>query len=258
MGENAHTHRSRQSTTHARPGPGAAPPIRKRLVLASGSPRRRELLAALVPSADQVVPGDSETPPRRGESPEEFVTRLSLAKANAVAQHASEAIVIGADTAVVIDNQVLGKPTGPEDAAGMLRRLRGRTHRVVTGVTVLDGGDGHTACKSTEVRMRSYSDKEIAAYVASGEPFDKAGGYAVQDESFRPAESVNGCYLSVVGLPLCEVVTLLAEIGAPTEITPGWRPPAECQDCPLRSPVETDQPGSHRGRELEAGGGYRP
>lgn len=228
------------------PGPGAAraSPAGRRLVLASRSPRRRELMAALRPSADQIAPERPEPPRRSGESPEGFVTRLSLAKASEVSERAGDAVVIGADTAVVLGGDVLGKPAGPEDATAMLRRLRAKSHRVVTGLTVLDSASGvsRMAYRTTDVHMRPYVDEEIAAYVASGEPLDKAGGYAVQDAAFRPAESVDGCYLNVVGLPLCEVLRLLDETGVATEMTPGWRPPADCDDCPLSAPAEVGAP----------------
>ena len=218
-------------------GPEAAPAAAagRRLVLASASPRRRELMGALRAAFEAVPPNGAETPPRSGEAPENFVMRLSLSKARAVSRRVGDAIVVGADTAVVVDGVVLGKPVDPEDAVAMLARLRGRTHRVVTGVTVFDGAsaDSRTICKSTDVLMRQYSDEEISAYVASGDPLDKAGGYAVQDVAFRPADSMDGCYLNVVGLPLCETVTLLAEIGADIDLKSGWWPPAECADCPL-------------------------
>ncbi len=205
------------------------------LVLASASPRRRGLIDALCAPVELVAPEDEEAPRRNGETPEEFVLRLARSKATEVSGRVGDAVIIGADTAVVVDGVVLGKPGSPEEATSMLRRLRGRTHRVVTGVSMLDGasGDEFAASKSTDVLMRRYSDEDIAAYVASSGPFDKAGGYAVQDPVFSPAASVEGCYLNVVGLPLCEVVALLTYIGAENELEAGWNPPAECTDCEL-------------------------
>ena len=211
-----------------------------RLVLASTSPRRRELVRGLARAVEAVAPGGEETAPRSGEAPERYVTRLALAKARGVALQGGNAIVIGADTAVVLAGEVLGKPSDAREATAMLQRLRGRTHRVVTGVAAVHTGTGRdrTSATSSEVRMRPYSDGEVAAYVASGDPLDKAGGYAVQDTSFRPAEAVVGCYLNVVGLPLCEVTAALEELGGPTQLRAGWAPPEECDDCALRPSEE--------------------
>jgi MAF protein len=206
------------------------------LVLASASPRRRGLMAAFRTPARVIAPEAEEEPRRDAETPEEFVVRLSASKAREVSLRVGDALVVGADTGVIVDNDVMGKPRDREDAAAMLYRLRGRTHRVVTGVTLVDGvsGRARSAYRATEVLMRRYADDEISAYIDSGSPFDKAGGYAVQDPVFAPAETVNGCYLNVVGLPLCDVVTLLARMGADAELDPGWTPPPDCVECPLR------------------------
>ena len=208
----------------------------KRLVLASASPRRREIIAAIDTAVDLVAPRGDEPGCLEGESPEDMVGRLSLLKAQQVAGATAPAVVIGADTTVVLGNEAMGKPRSDEEATRMLTSLRGRSHRVVTGVTVIDTENHrqHTLTRSTEVRMRAYSDAEVAAYVASGEPLDKAGGYAVQDQVFSPAEWVLGCYLNVVGLPLCEVVTLLTQLGVEMPLREGWRPPDRCDDCALR------------------------
>ena len=208
---------------------------RKRLVLASGSPRRRELVKALDQPMEVLAPSNHEAARRSGEPPEDYVLRLALAKAREVAKQTSDSVVLGADTAVVLDGEVRGKPANSPEATQMLRRLRGRTHRVVTGVVALDGDSGRrvASTRGTDVTMRRYSDGEVAAYVASGAPLDKAGAYAIQDSSFQPAESVEGCYLNVVGLPLCEVVTLLAQLGQSATLRPGWKPPVDCRDCPL-------------------------
>lgn len=210
-------------------------PRRKRLVLASGSPRRRALMAAFKPPVDRIAPAGEEGPQRHGETPEDFVQRLSLAKAQEVAERAAGSVVLGADTAVVFDGQVIGKPSGGPDATAILARLRGRTHRVVTGVTALDTESGHFHSSATcsDVAMRCYSDAEVDDYVRSGEPFDKAGAYAVQDPRFHPARNVTGCYLNVVGLPVCAVAMLLSRMGVEERIWPDWQPPSECTDCPL-------------------------
>ena len=212
----------------------------KTLVLASASRRRRELAAAFATPVELMAPSSEETERFTGEHPEEYVRRLSQVKAQEVAQQASESVVLGADTAVVLDDKILGKPKSVEEATRMLTQLRGRTHQVVTGVTVLDARSGiwRSSAKSTDVVMRHYGEAEIADYVASGEPFDKAGGYAIQDTSFRPAESIDGCYLNVVGLPMCEVVKLLVELGADIPLRPEWQPPSQCPQCPLQREEE--------------------
>ena len=192
-------------------------------------------MAAFRAPARAIAPAGEEEPRRDSETPEEFVVRLSAAKAREVSRQVGGALVIGADTGVVVDGVVMGKPRDREEAAAMLYRLRSRAHHVVTGVTVVDGASGRarSTCRATEVIMRRYADDEISAYIDSGRPFDKAGGYAVQDPVFAPAESVDGCYLNVVGLPLCDTVTLLASMGADAELDPAWRPPADCVECPL-------------------------
>ncbi len=221
--------------THATP---------RRLVLASSSPRRRQIVKGLAEPVALAAPDVDERRARRGESAEELVSSLSLEKARRGADGASTAVVVGADTVVAVDGAVMGKPGGPREAMEMLRRLRGRTHRVVTGVAAFDGASGRWAAsvKTSEVTMRPYSDTEIAAYVATGEPMDKAGAYAVQDGLFRPAASVDGCYLNVVGLPLCEVVTLLEHLGASGRLRAGWVAPAECAGCALVGRAEVASP----------------
>jgi len=199
-------------------------------------------MKALVIHVDAVDTNSFEGLPRAGESPSEFVTRLSQVKAGAAVAGTDKAIVIGADTVVVLDGEILGKPSTEGEAVSMLQRLRNRTHTVYTGVTALDGQSyrSTSACKSTEVEMRAYSDEEVEAYVATGEPMDKAGAYAVQDASFRPAHRVNGCYLNVVGLPLCEVVGLLETLGADVKVRGDWTVPEQCDDCPLRERQEAE------------------
>ena len=178
-------------------------------------------------------PAGNESPRRRDEPPTEYARRLSRDKAREVARKSVDGVVVAADTIVVIDDDVLGKPVDASEARDMLRRLRGHTHQVTTGVTTIDAGSGETltSSKTSEVVMRGYSDAEIDAYVASGEPFDKAGAYAVQDEAFHPAEGVDGCYVNVVGLPVCEVVTLLGRLEVESAFAPGWEPPGDCPDC---------------------------
>ena len=206
-----------------------------RVVLASGSPRRQEIMEALALTLEQVTPEGEEGPPHDDETPHQFTLRLSLEKARRVVGQAGQVVVLGADTVVVLDGKVLGKPASNAEAARMLQMLRGRVHTVVTGVTALDGRSGRwlSATKSTDVKMRRYSDDELMSYVASGDPLDKAGGYAVQHEGFHPAEDIQGCYLNVVGLPLCEVVDLLDGLAVQARLRPDWQIPERCGPCPL-------------------------
>jgi MAF protein len=204
--------------------------IRPALVLASASPRRRELLLTLgldfesaASSADEVI--DLSDPPAT------VAKRLALAKAQAVAVSHSDKAVIGADTIVVLDDMILGKPRDEAEAADMLRRLRGRWHEVITAVAVISGGHSIVEHVSTKVKMRAYTDDEIAAYVASGDPMDKAGAYAVQHPVFAPVESIDGCYLNVVGLPLCLLARMLRDAGVAIRPRPEWLLPQKCQEC---------------------------
>ena len=206
------------------------------LILASGSPRRREIIRALDMPVELLRPDGDEDSPRRGEEPEEYVLRLSLDKARQTSNQSENTVVIGADTAVVLNDEILGKPVDDAEATAMLQRLRGVGHTVLTGVTVFDSRTGQwtSSVKGTDVLMRHYSDMEIAAYVKTGGPLDKAGGYAIQDEGFRPTSSIQGCYLNVVGFPLCEVVRLLDELCVHATLKPDWQTPEQCQDCALR------------------------
>lgn len=184
------------------------------LILASGSPRRREFMQALgIPFTIQVADVDERD--GDGELPADLVSRLSVEKALAVAREQHGRAVVGADTIVTLDGHLLGKPVSPEDAVRMLRRLRDQPHQVYSGITVCgpDGDRPRTAVVRSTVWMRSYSDAEIDAYVASGDPMDKAGAYAIQNAAFRPVSRLQGCYASVMGLPVRALVDLLAEIG---------------------------------------------
>ncbi len=186
-----------------------------RLVLASGSPRRREIMESAGLEFEVVLSDVMEGPPEAGESADRYATRMAGCKASAVSARLEGGIVLGADTVVVREGAILGKPASAHEAREMLVSLRGRDHGVTTGIAVVDSETGRveTAAVTSTVRMRRYGDDEIAAYVASGEPFDKAGGYAVQDPDFRPAEGVDGCYLNVVGLPMCTTGDLLGRVG---------------------------------------------
>jgi len=202
------------------------------LVLASASPRRRQLLALLgLPFV--VQPADVEEANRAGESPAEMALRLSQLKARAVSGHAPSGLIVAADTLVYLDGRVLSKPADPGEAAEMLRRLRGRSHRVFSGVTLIaaQSGQERTKLAETTVWMRTYSDEEIAAYVASGDPLDKAGAYAIQHRELSPVARVVGCYANVMGLPLCHLYCMWLEIGC----APAESPVAACDRFNQRS-----------------------
>ncbi len=206
------------------------------IVLASESQRRREIIGALDSAVEFVSPGIYERPPYPGEDAEEYVRELSEEKALAVESNGhSETLVIGADTSVVLGEEILGKPIDEAEARAMLMALRGRSHRVVTGVTVVRKSFLASSVTSGDVAMRGYSDDEMEAYIESGEPFDKAGGYAIQDERFAPVSTFSGCYLNIVGFPLCEVVRLMTKVRFDAKLKPEWRAPERCpSDCPAR------------------------
>lgn len=191
----------------------------KTLILGSSSPRRRELMAyAGLPFT--VARPDIDETPLPGEAPAAYVARLSREKAVAAPLNGADtagALILTADTTVALEEQIIGKPADPAEAVAMLRQIRGKTHHVHTGVTLRDTATGSliTSVTTTQVVMRDYSDAEIAAYVASGEPFDKAGAYAVQDTNFRPVGRLEGCTTNVMGLPLCAVCTMLRAAGLP-------------------------------------------
>ncbi len=197
------------------------------MILASSSPRRRYLLSLL--GVDfQVLTSDIDENVGPGDTPEEYVLRLAQEKARFVSsQIRAGQVVIAADTAVVDGNKILGKPVNREDALAMLRSLRARRHHVFTGLAVHDPLDEKVVMDLcvTEVKMRSYSDTEMEAYVTSGDPMDKAGGYAIQNPGFNPVEKVTGCYSNVVGLPLCHLSDMLQqmEVDIPLPVTHGCR-----------------------------------
>ncbi len=160
--------------------------------------------------------------------PEPAVSALNVAAAKARSRiPEKDEVSLAADTLVVSDGEVLGKPADANAARGMLTRLRGRPHHVLTGVVARIVDLQWAAVVDTRVVMRPYADKEIEAYIARGEPFDKAGGYAVQDDVFRPVEHLEGCYLNVVGLPVCAVAAGLTALGVETELAG----PPPCRYC---------------------------
>jgi len=186
-----------------------------KLVLASSSPRRAEVLAEAGFTFDAVAANVDESR-QPSEEAEAYVRRLAEAKAQAVAGGvAPPAIVIAADTVVVLDGEVLGKPASGEDAARILRGLSGRTHQVLTGLAVLriPEGAARVELETTQVSFAPLTETEIEAYVASGEPLDKAGAYAIQGRGGRFVARVEGCYFNVVGLPLARLYRILGEMG---------------------------------------------
>lgn len=194
------------------------------LILASASPRRQELLRnAGIQFAVQAA--DIDETPLANESPQNCAERLARDKALAIFQNRPQDYVLGADTIVVVDDKILGKPRDAADAAGMLQLLSGRTHKVVTGVCLVapsirscesnpDGREARTASEITLVTMCKISDEEIRDYVETGEPMDKAGAYAIQGIASRWINRIEGDYSNVVGLPVARVYGMLREQGA--------------------------------------------
>jgi septum formation protein len=182
------------------------------LILASGSPRRQALLASLGVEFT-VDTADVDETPAPGEAPDALVCRLCRAKARAVVERRPGATVLAADTVVALQGALLGKPAGAEEARAMLRALRGRTHQVYTAVCVAADGAERTRLSVSHVTLRAYDEEELAAYVASGDPLDKAGAYAIQHALFAPVARWDGCYPSIMGLPLVLTAALLAESG---------------------------------------------
>lgn len=189
-------------------GNAAAP----RVILASQSPRRRELLD-LVGIRHEVRPADVDETPLPGEQPVPHAQRLARAKAATLAGGNPDAVVIAADTIVVIDDEILGKPTDQAAARRMLRQLSGREHMVFTAVAVAHGHRTVSSVEQVAVAFRELDDAEIAAYVATGEPMDKAGSYGIQGFGATIVRRVEGDYFAVMGLPLVRLVTLLRELG---------------------------------------------
>lgn len=207
----------------------------RRLILASASPRRRELLAALgVPFEALALDADESVAP--GAAPAEAVLEIARRKLAAARNVGlADACLLVADTDVVLDGRVLGKPADAAAARSMLRALRGRGHEVLTAVGCQSEGACETAVVASLVHMREYTDEEIAASIAVGTPFDKAGGYAIQDSLLHPVELLDGCYCNVMGLPLWTVYALLERpLPGPLPRPPDATFP-RCASCPLRA-----------------------
>jgi septum formation protein len=236
---------------------------KKTLLLASNSPRRRELIGLLgIPFNSSAADVDESTLPN--EAPADYVLRLAEAKAKACCPHPSlppkgeetsslplrgraergGTVVIGSDTAVVYAGAILGKPKDASDAVSMLKELRGQTHQVYTAVALYEPESGQvlTELSISDVPMRAYSDAELEAYVKTGDPLDKAGAYAIQNAEFHPVEKFDGCYASVMGLPLCHLTRSLQKMG----YTPETNVPAQCQatlayDCSIHNAILRDE-----------------
>ncbi len=186
------------------------------LILASQSPRRRQLLE-LLGYGYRVVTADVDETAVSDPDPAVDAWKTAQLKTAVIRSIAPLSLIIGADTNVAIDGELLGKPVDAADAGRMLRRLRGRTHQVSSGVFIVDGRTGreivdtHTAV----VTLRHYSDDELEAYIATGDPMDKAGAYAIQHPVFAPVEKIEGCFTGVMGLSICRLIQLLSELGLP-------------------------------------------
>jgi len=186
----------------------------------------------------QVMPAQINEDLLQAESPRAYVLRMAEGKARAVSNQVPPgSLVIGADTTVVSpQGDILAKPLDHQEALAMLGCLRGHTHEVLTAVAVISAGDGRAiqdVCV-TEVEMRPYSEAEMLDYIATGDPFDKAGGYAIQHEEFGPVQRIKGCYANVVGLPVCILARMLEKSGVPFPITfPAQRSPHQYEKCPV-------------------------
>lgn len=194
-----------------------------KVVLASASPRRRDLLS-LIGISHTVLPADINEDTIEGESPVAYTERLSREKASAV--KVSDALVIAADTTVVIDNDILGKPVDPSDAVKMISRLNGRTHRVVTAVACSLNGRLLSNVTQVSVTFRTLTEQEICEYVATGEPMDKAGAYGIQGYGSAIVERIDGDYFAVMGLPIVPMLKLFKELGVLYHFADGISPTA--------------------------------
>jgi septum formation protein len=206
------------------------------LVLASNSPRRRQLLR-LAGWSFRLSPAEIDETPLPGEDPGSYVSRMAQQKAITTASQVSlGSVILAADTAVVEGEEILGKPSSASEAVEILERLRGHPHQVFTAIALMRAGDKDGPLSevcATKVYMRNYRNEEVRDYVASGDPMDKAGAYAIQHRGFDPVERLEGCFTNVMGLPLCYLYRTLEELGEslPREVAPLCQaaPPDPCQ-----------------------------
>lgn len=212
--------------------------------LLSSSPRRRELIKSLMNPVSISGSRGEEPRPEDGETPEKYVIRSAIAKLGERSWSGGDGWLVSADTVVAMDGEIFGKPNSDDEARDMLTRLRDRRHQVVTGIAVADAGSGQLRCEAetSDIYTRNYSDEDIEAYIARREPFDKAGAYAVQDDEFNPVTRVEGCYLNVVGLPMCLLVAALDTLGAKPKLRPLDQIPYydRCSDCRLQAVSESE------------------
>jgi septum formation protein len=214
------------------------------LILASNSPRRKELLL-LGGQEYRVVAADVDETPLAGEEAKEYVTRLAIEKARAAAGRVDgDALILAADTTVVHTGSILGKPADAADAKKILEDLRGKTHLVLTAIALLrlPGEELVLDLAETAVPMRNYTDEEIERYIASGDPLDKAGAYAIQHADFHPVSKMQGCFANVIGLPLCHLQRSLQKWGLSFDVDLS----PSCQkhlsyDCPVTSQILAGQ-----------------
>lgn len=178
--------------------------MKEKIILASASPRRRELMS-LITTEFEIITSDVDETIEEGTLPEDAVMQLSFKKAHAVSEMYKGRTVIGADTVVVCDGKILGKPVNRENAKEMLKMLSGRAHQVLTGVTITDGNEHDTFCVKSDVKFFELTDAEISAYAESGEPDDKAGAYAIQGKGSLFVEKIDGDYFNIVGFPVSQV-----------------------------------------------------
>jgi septum formation protein len=184
------------------------------IILASKSPRRKDLLRQ-IGLEFRTDPAEVDERVLPNEEPERYAVRVALEKARLIASRTSAGIVIAADTIVVIDDQILGKPANERDAERMLTELSGRVHRVITGLAVMDAATEHTSTRTaiTRVWFRRLTPQEITSYIATGEPLDKAGAYGIQELGALLVEKIDGCYFNVVGMPISLLAELLRDFG---------------------------------------------
>jgi MAF protein len=215
----------------------------KRLILASKSPRRMALLRTC--GIDYVaIPANTPEEPRSGESPRNIVLRIAREKAESIRRQGKwlECTILAADTIVADGDEILGKPANINQAREFLAQLRGRTHRVITGISLWAPDSDTPLIESVEtsVRMREYTEAEMEEYLCTGDGMDKAGAYAIQHSVFQPVASWNGCYTNVVGLPVCRVYNLLRGIGweGMTALPKGCQDQSDCGFSRLTVPLK--------------------